>query len=123
MCLHKFCGPCIENYNRTIKKQCPSCRINIGSRRLLRSDYKLAYIINALIKDIDAFNKFEEEERGKEILNKFDFTGFREKMKKKQKEQKRKALAADMKHDKHHDRRSDISSPMTKIQIHTKHRS
>jgi len=34
---------------------------------LLKTDYKLAYIIKALITDIDAYNKFEEENRQLEV--------------------------------------------------------
>eukprot|EP00347_Sterkiella_histriomuscorum_P021101 403335250 len=95
MCLHKFCAHCIENYNRLIKKQCPQCRKYIGSRRLLRSDYKLAYIIKALITDIDAFNKFEEQARKEEVPKIFDFNNFKNKYQVQQQVQKQKAIEAD----------------------------
>ena len=32
-CLHKFCFRCIEDFNRLYKKECPSCRTHIGSKR------------------------------------------------------------------------------------------
>jgi hypothetical protein len=37
-CLHRFCNPCIETYNRQGKKECPLCRVAIGNRRQLRGD-------------------------------------------------------------------------------------
>ena len=53
-CLHKYCANCIDLYNRKIKKECPGCRLQIGSRRVLRNDFKIQSIskhpsvINAL---------------------------------------------------------------------------
>ena len=35
-CLHRFCAECIEKCLRIGKKECPSCRIHIPSRRSLR---------------------------------------------------------------------------------------
>ena len=35
-CLHRFCSECIEKCLRIGKKECPSCRIHIPSRRSLR---------------------------------------------------------------------------------------
>jgi len=35
-CLHRFCAECIEKCLRMGKKECPSCRIHIPSRRSLR---------------------------------------------------------------------------------------
>jgi hypothetical protein len=55
------------------KKQCPSCRLPIGHQRLFRPDEKLSQIIGALIEDIDAYNKFEEENRGLEVQKTYDF--------------------------------------------------
>lgn len=70
-CLHQYCTHCIEDYTRKFKKNCPGCRHEIGSRRLLKSDFRLnaigmqfdyAYdIANLLIKDIDEFNKLDQE--------------------------------------------------------------
>ena len=35
-CLHRFCSECIQKCLRVGKKECPSCRIHIPSRRSLR---------------------------------------------------------------------------------------
>ena len=61
-CLHKFCASCIEKYNRLEKKQCPSCRADIGSRRVLRHDRELQSIIETVIPDIEGYREFEEHE-------------------------------------------------------------
>ena len=37
-CLHRFCGDCIQKCLRLGKKECPSCRVHIPSRRSLRPD-------------------------------------------------------------------------------------
>ncbi len=37
-CLHRFCGSCIQKCLRVGKKECPSCRVHIPSRRSLRPD-------------------------------------------------------------------------------------
>lgn len=78
-CLHKFCCHCIEDYNRKMKKECPACRQQIGSRRLLRQDVKTQNIITSLISDIDEFNRLEQEERD-EAAKLFDYQGFNQKM-------------------------------------------
>ena len=39
-CMHKFCKKCIEDYNRKVKKECPSCKEPIETRRVLREDIK-----------------------------------------------------------------------------------
>ncbi|CDW80562.1 zinc finger (c3hc4 ring finger) [Stylonychia lemnae] len=96
MCLHKFCRHCIENYNRTVKKQCPQCRNPVGSRRLLKTDYKLTYIIKALITDIDAYNKFEEESRQQVVPKIHDFENFRKKCQGIQFDQEQKQFQADL---------------------------
>ena len=36
-CLHRFCADCIQKCLRVGKKECPSCRIHVPSRRSLRS--------------------------------------------------------------------------------------
>ncbi|CAI2371716.1 unnamed protein product [Moneuplotes crassus] len=61
-CLHKFCNKCIEKYIRVKKKECPTCRTPIGSRRLLRKDKKLKEIIEGLIPDLEDFQNYEQEE-------------------------------------------------------------
>lgn len=37
-CMHRFCQECIEKTMRLGKKQCPTCRSQVPSRRALRSD-------------------------------------------------------------------------------------
>ena len=37
-CLHRFCSDCIETSLRLGKKECPSCRATISTRRALRQD-------------------------------------------------------------------------------------
>jgi hypothetical protein len=37
-CLHRFCDGCIQQALRLAKKECPSCRIHVPSRRSLRAD-------------------------------------------------------------------------------------
>lgn len=61
-CLHKFCNKCIEGYTRIEKKECPTCRTSIGSRRLLRKDNKLREIIEKLIPNLEDYQVYEQEE-------------------------------------------------------------
>lgn len=61
-CLHKFCNKCIERYIRVEKKECPTCRTAIGSRRLLRKDTKLREIIERLIPNLEDYQLYEQEE-------------------------------------------------------------
>lgn len=61
-CLHKFCNKCIERYIRVEKKECPTCRTAIGSRRLLRKDNKLSEIIEHLIPNLEDYQTFEQQE-------------------------------------------------------------
>jgi len=69
-CLHRFCGECIQKCLRIGKKECPSCRVHIPSRRSLRPDYGFDLIIRNVYdginitaledreaKEIEAFNK------------------------------------------------------------------
>ena len=37
-CLHRFCAMCIETSLRLGKKECPSCRLPVATRRALRRD-------------------------------------------------------------------------------------
>lgn len=73
-CLHKFCSKCINDYIRIEKKECPTCRTSIGSRRMLRRDEKLKQIIDTLIPNLDSFRQYEQEEvqRNIKALNKND---------------------------------------------------
>lgn len=77
-------------------RRCPNCRDNIQSRRHMRADYKLGFITSALFKDIDAFNKFEQEQREKQIKKIHNFEKFKLEMKQKMKEQERKTKQADL---------------------------
>jgi len=61
-CLHRFCGECIQKCLRIGKKECPSCRIHIPSRRSLRPDPNFDNLIKSIYGDIDALEKFEEKE-------------------------------------------------------------
>ena len=79
-CLHKFCYNCIEKYNRTVKKVCPSCRQSISSKRVLRSDFKVDKILKMLITDIKAFNKMEHELRDRHIKEHYDYEEMQRKM-------------------------------------------
>merc|ERR1712127_258666 len=47
-CLHRFCGECIQKYLRLGKKECPSCRIHIPTRRSLRPDPTFDSIIECI---------------------------------------------------------------------------
>eukprot|EP00559_Dactyliosolen_fragilissimus_P005822 CAMPEP_0184859694 /NCGR_PEP_ID=MMETSP0580-20130426/4687_1 /TAXON_ID=1118495 /ORGANISM="Dactyliosolen fragilissimus" /LENGTH=319 /DNA_ID=CAMNT_0027356479 /DNA_START=144 /DNA_END=1103 /DNA_ORIENTATION=- len=67
-CLHRFCGECIQKCLRLGKKECPSCRIHIPSRRSLRPDLNFDLLIRNLYGDIEALEKQEEVEN--ETLNK-----------------------------------------------------
>jgi len=61
-CLHRFCGECIQKCLRLGKKECPSCRIHIPSRRSLRPDPNFDDLINNIYGDIDALEDYEEKE-------------------------------------------------------------
>lgn len=52
-CLHRFCAECIEKCLRLGKKQCPSCRIHIPSRRSLRPDKRYDELIRSILGDVD----------------------------------------------------------------------
>jgi len=60
-CLHRFCGECIQKCLRLGKKECPSCRIHIPSRRSLRPDPNFDNIIQNIYGDIEALEDFEEK--------------------------------------------------------------
>ncbi|KAM7275770.1 hypothetical protein ACFE04_017636 [Oxalis oulophora] len=58
-CLHRFCGECIDKSIRLGRKECPTCRSHLASRRSLRDDPNHDALVLALFGDID---KYEEEE-------------------------------------------------------------
>eukprot|EP00521_Asterionellopsis_glacialis_P007349 CAMPEP_0195284470 /NCGR_PEP_ID=MMETSP0707-20130614/2654_1 /TAXON_ID=33640 /ORGANISM="Asterionellopsis glacialis, Strain CCMP134" /LENGTH=511 /DNA_ID=CAMNT_0040343819 /DNA_START=115 /DNA_END=1650 /DNA_ORIENTATION=- len=61
-CLHRFCRDCIQKCLRLGKKQCPSCRIHIPSRRSLRPDPKFDLLIQHICGDLDSLEQQEEKE-------------------------------------------------------------
>eukprot|EP01113_Clastostelium_recurvatum_P043694 TRINITY_DN7269_c0_g1_i1.p1 TRINITY_DN7269_c0_g1~~TRINITY_DN7269_c0_g1_i1.p1 ORF type:complete len:413 (+),score=110.11 TRINITY_DN7269_c0_g1_i1:50-1288(+) len=60
-CLHRFCSNCISKSLRIGKKECPSCRIPVLSRRNLRPDPSFDALIKNLYPNLDAFEAKEEE--------------------------------------------------------------
>eukprot|EP00593_Proboscia_inermis_P017188 CAMPEP_0171308154 /NCGR_PEP_ID=MMETSP0816-20121228/18279_1 /TAXON_ID=420281 /ORGANISM="Proboscia inermis, Strain CCAP1064/1" /LENGTH=258 /DNA_ID=CAMNT_0011790865 /DNA_START=107 /DNA_END=883 /DNA_ORIENTATION=+ len=64
-CLHRFCGQCIQKCLRLGKKECPSCRIHIPSRRSLRPDPNFDELIGQIYGDIDAVEQQDEKEIAK----------------------------------------------------------
>ena len=67
-CLHRFCSECIEKCLRIGRKECPSCRIHIPSRRSLRPDSNFAALISKIYPNLEEYE--EQEERLIEDLNK-----------------------------------------------------
>merc|ERR1712130_51482 len=58
-CLHRFCGECIEDALRKGRKECPTCRVEISSRRDLRSEPRIDFLLGTLLGDLD---KWEDEQ-------------------------------------------------------------
>ena len=50
-CLHRFCSECIETSIRIGKKECPSCRFPISTRRALRRDHNFEALMLTLFPD------------------------------------------------------------------------
>jgi hypothetical protein len=92
-CLHKFCGKCIERYIRVEKKECPTCRTSIGSRRLLRKDNKLKQIIDRLIPNLEDYQIFEQEDVQRNIKAISKSESHRQKMREMQKIKERQFRA------------------------------
>jgi len=67
-CLHRFCGNCIEKCLRLGKKECPSCRIHIPSRRSLRPDTNFDNLLASIYGDINKLEQMEEKQI--ELVNK-----------------------------------------------------
>jgi E3 ubiquitin-protein ligase RNF1/2 len=61
-CLHRFCGECIQKCLRLGKKECPSCRVHIPSRRSLRPDLNYDAIVKKMFGDIEALENSEDKE-------------------------------------------------------------
>ncbi|GMH56271.1 hypothetical protein TrRE_jg945, partial [Triparma retinervis] len=62
LCLHRFCGDCIQKSIRIGKKECPSCRIHLPSRRSLRPDPNFDALIVTLYGDLDKLEENEAKE-------------------------------------------------------------
>eukprot|EP00320_Phaeocystis_rex_P019169 CAMPEP_0119086442 /NCGR_PEP_ID=MMETSP1178-20130426/137982_1 /TAXON_ID=33656 /ORGANISM="unid sp, Strain CCMP2000" /LENGTH=348 /DNA_ID=CAMNT_0007069581 /DNA_START=73 /DNA_END=1115 /DNA_ORIENTATION=+ len=60
-CMHRFCASCIEKCLRLGKKECPTCRQPIATRRNLRNDTNFMALITKLYPDLEDFE--EEEDR------------------------------------------------------------
>ena len=67
-CLHRFCGKCIEKCLRLGKKECPSCRIHIPSRRSLRPDTNFDNLLASIYGDVQELEQIEEKKI--ELVNK-----------------------------------------------------
>jgi E3 ubiquitin-protein ligase RNF1/2 len=61
-CLHRFCNECIQKCLRIGKKECPSCRIHIPSRRSLRLDPEFDSLILHILGDVKVLEENEEKE-------------------------------------------------------------
>ena len=61
-CMHRFCASCIQKCLRLGKKECPSCRKPIATRRNLRNDNNFATLIAKLYPDLEDFEVEEDEE-------------------------------------------------------------
>lgn len=61
-CLHRFCSGCIEKCLRLGKKECPSCRVKIPSRRSLRPDKDYDKLLQSMFGDINKLEKYEQDE-------------------------------------------------------------
>jgi len=62
VCLHRFCSACIEKCIRVGKRECPSCRVHIPSRRSLRRDDAFDSLMRKIYgNDLDKVEKHEEE--------------------------------------------------------------
>jgi hypothetical protein len=59
-CLHRFCSECIESAIRLGRKECPTCRAPIATRRALRRDDNFDNLVRSLYPDVDIEEEFEE---------------------------------------------------------------
>jgi Zinc finger, C3HC4 type (RING finger) len=58
-CMHRFCEECIETSLRLVKKECPTCRIHVPSRRSLRSDTRFDKLIECILGDVEEQDRKE----------------------------------------------------------------
>mmetsp|Transcript_26744 Transcript_26744/g.40444 ORF Transcript_26744/g.40444 Transcript_26744/m.40444 type:complete len:307 (-) Transcript_26744:614-1534(-) len=62
-CLHRFCDECIQKCLRLLgKKECPSCRIHIPSRRSLRRDPEFDALMKHILGDVKVLEAQEAQE-------------------------------------------------------------
>jgi E3 ubiquitin-protein ligase RNF1/2 len=61
-CLHRFCDECIQKCLRFGKKECPSCRIHIPTRRSLRRDEDFDLLLQHILGDVTVLEQAEERE-------------------------------------------------------------
>lgn len=53
VCSHRFCKDCIEKAIRQGKKKnCPTCRKNIGTKRILRIDNNISELATLLVGNV-----------------------------------------------------------------------
>lgn len=60
-CLHRFCSECIQKCLRVGRKECPSCRIHVPSRRSLRYDTNFDAVISKIYPNLDEYEENEEK--------------------------------------------------------------
>mmetsp|Transcript_20907 Transcript_20907/g.48512 ORF Transcript_20907/g.48512 Transcript_20907/m.48512 type:complete len:302 (+) Transcript_20907:140-1045(+) len=60
-CLHRFCSECIQKCLRVGRKECPSCRIHVPSRRSLRYDTNFDAVIGKIYPNLDEYEENEEK--------------------------------------------------------------
>jgi len=59
-CLHRFCEGCITKCLRLGRKECPTCRVKVSSKRRLRADPNLDGIIGVIYPNLDEYEAKEE---------------------------------------------------------------
>ncbi|CEG41141.1 zinc finger domain containing protein [Plasmopara halstedii] len=60
-CLHRFCSDCISTAIRQSKRECPSCRIHIPSKRSLRPDTNFDALICKIYPNLAEFERNEDQ--------------------------------------------------------------
>lgn len=60
-CLHRFCRECISTAIRHSKRECPSCRIHIPSKRSLRPDANFDAFIAKVHPNLVEFERHEDQ--------------------------------------------------------------
>ena len=60
-CLHRFCDECIDRCIRMGKRECPTCRIHIPSKRSVRPDPGFDQLLKSVYGDVQELELYEEE--------------------------------------------------------------